>query len=83
MKAHAKTPVQAKNRSVDKTAMTTAPVTAAAPALDGRVPRRQLEKSLSLTATERLRCRWYRLRLAIAEMNYATRRVTELRVRLP
>ena len=40
--------------------------------------RRQLEKSVSWSGGERLRCLWYRLRLTIAEMNYATRRMVEL-----
>jgi hypothetical protein len=40
--------------------------------------RRQLEKSVSWSGRERLRCLWYRLRLTIAEMNYATRRMVEL-----
>ena len=39
---------------------------------------RQLEKSVSLSGRERLRSLWYRLRLTIAEMNYATRRMVEL-----
>ena len=39
---------------------------------------RQLEKSVSWSGRERLRCLWYRLRLTIAEMNYATRRMVEL-----
>ena len=42
------------------------------------VPRRQLEKSVSWSGRERLRCLWYRLRLTVAEMNYATRRMVEL-----
>ena len=42
------------------------------------VPRRQLEKSVSWSGRERLRCLWYRLRLTVAEMNYATRRAVEL-----
>ena len=42
------------------------------------VPRRHLEKTVSWTGPERLRCLWYRLRLTVAEMNYATRRVVEL-----
>ena len=42
------------------------------------VRRRQLEKSVSWSGRERLRCLWYRLRLTVAEMNYATRRMTEL-----
>jgi hypothetical protein len=42
------------------------------------IRRRQLEKSVSLTGRERLRYLWYRLRLTIAEMNYATRRMVEL-----
>ena len=39
---------------------------------------RQLEKTISLTGPERLRCLWYRLRLTVAEMNYATRRTVEI-----
>ena len=42
------------------------------------VHRRQLEKSVSWSGRERLRCLWYRLRLTVAEMNYATRRVVEV-----
>ena len=40
--------------------------------------RRHLEKSVSWSGRERLRCLWYRLRLTVAEMNYATRRIAEL-----
>ena len=53
-----------------------APVSAAVPA--GLVPRRQLEKTVSWSGRERLRCLWYRLRLTIQEMNYATRRTVEV-----
>jgi hypothetical protein len=42
------------------------------------VRRRQLEKSVSWTGRERLRFLWYRLRLTVAEMNYANRRMLEL-----
>ena len=42
------------------------------------VHRRQLEKSVSWSGRERLRGLWYRLRLTVAEMNYATRRMVEL-----
>jgi hypothetical protein len=42
------------------------------------VHKRQLEKSVSWSGRERLRCLWYRLRLTVAEMNYATRRTVEL-----
>lgn len=35
------------------------------------------------TRGERLRLLWYRLRLAVQEMNYATRRLLELQMRLP
>jgi hypothetical protein len=47
------------------------------------IHRRHLEKTVSWTARERLRCLWYRLRLTVAEMNYATRRLVELQSRLP
>ena len=36
------------------------------------------EKLVSWTCRERLRLLWYRLRLTIAEMNDATRRMVEL-----
>ena len=39
---------------------------------------RQLEKTVTWTGPERLRCLWYRLRLTVADMNYATRRVVEV-----
>jgi len=42
------------------------------------VQRRQLEKSVSWSGRERLRCLCYRLRLTVAEMNYATRRMVEV-----
>jgi hypothetical protein len=42
------------------------------------VPRRQLERSVAWSGRERFRCLWYRLRLTVAEMNYATRRMVEL-----
>ena len=48
----------------------------------GLVYRRQLEKSVSWSGRERLRCLWYRLRLTIAEMNYASRRMVELQRQL-
>ena len=59
------------------------PRTCSAPGSAGLVPRRQLEKTVAWTGLERLRCLWYRLRLTIAEMNYATRKLTEQQMRLP
>lgn len=44
---------------------------------------RQLEETVAWTGGERLRLLWYRLRLTIAEMNYATRRLVEQQMRLP
>ena len=41
------------------------------------------EELVSWTGRERLRFVWYRLRLAVSEMNYATRRMLEQRMRLP
>jgi hypothetical protein len=59
-----------------------APDTAAtatpAPGPADPVRSRQLEKSVSWSGRERLRFLWYRLRLTVAEMNYATRRMVEL-----
>jgi hypothetical protein len=55
-----------------------AAMASAAPGSADLVHRRQLEGSLSWSGRERLRCLWYRLRLTVAEMNYATRRMVEL-----
>ena len=44
----------------------------------GLADTRQLEKTVTWTGPERLRCLWYRLRLTVADMNYATRRVVEI-----
>ena len=55
-----------------------APITSPACGPADLVPRRQLEKSISWSGRERLRFLWYRLRLTIAKMNYATRRMLEL-----
>jgi hypothetical protein len=52
------------------------------PAPAGPVDRRQLEQSVSWTRGERFRFVWYRLRLTVAEMNYASRRMAELQMRL-
>ena len=41
------------------------------------------EELVSWTCRERLRLVWYRLRLTVHEMNYATRRLVELQQRLP
>ena len=49
-----------------------------APGSADLVHRRQLGKSVAWSGRERLRCLWYRLRLTVAEMNYATRRMVEL-----
>jgi hypothetical protein len=56
----------------------TASVPGPAPDPANLVHRRQLEKSVSWSGRERLRCLWYRLRLTATEMNYATRRMVEL-----
>ena len=61
----------------------TAAMASPAPGSADPVHRRQLEKSVSWSGRERLRCLWYRLRLTVAEMNYATRRMAELQARLP
>ena len=55
-------------------AATASPTAGPADLLHGR----QLERSVSWSGRERLRCLWYRLRLTVAEMNYATRRMVEL-----
>ena len=52
----------------------------AAPGSGDLVYGRQLEKSVSWSGRERLRCLWYRLRLTVAEMNYAAQRIADPRV---
>ena len=49
-----------------------------APGAADLVNQRHLEKMVCWTGSERLRCLWYRLRLTVAEMNYATRRTVEV-----
>ena len=56
----------------------TAATASPAPGSADRAHRRQLERSVSWSGRERLRCLWYRLRLTVAEMNYGTRRMVEL-----
>ena len=56
----------------------TAAMTGPDPGSADLIPRRHLEKTVSWTGPERLRCLWYRLRLTVAEMNYATRRTVEV-----
>ena len=55
-----------------------AATTGPAPGSPDLIPRRHLEKTVAWTGPERLRCLWYRLRLTVAEMNYATRRTVEV-----
>ncbi len=52
-------------------------MTTATPAPAEHIQKRQLEKSVSWTGRERLRCLWYRLRLTVQEMNNAARRIVE------
>jgi len=74
---NARTPLRSRTQRNKKT------VLAATADLGEQVQIRQLEKSVSWTGRERLWFLWYRLRLTVQEMNYATRRLTELQSRLP
>ena len=58
----------------------TAATASPAPCSADPVSRRQLKKSISWSGPERLRCLWYRLRLELADMNYASKRLVELQV---
>ena len=58
----------------------TAAAASPAPGPADLVRRRQLEKSVCWSGRERLRCLWYRLRLGLADMNYASKRLVELQV---
>ena len=77
MRATARTPRRSRTQRDEKA------ITTATPALGGHIQKRQVERSVSWTGRERLRCLWYRLRLTVQEMNYATRRLVELQSRLP
>lgn len=77
MRAKIRTPRQSTTPGSPQANMTANP--APAQQLDNR----QLEQSVSWTSRERLRCLWYRSRLTVQEMNYATRRMAELQTRLP
>jgi len=57
-----------------------AATTNSAPSAADLVHRRQLERLVSWSGRERLRFLWYRLRLTVAEMNYATRRIADPRI---
>lgn len=54
------------------------PAPARPPSSANPIKRRQLERSVSWPGRERLGLLWYRLRLTVAEMNYASRRMVEL-----
>ncbi len=72
MRTKARTVRRPRTRARAKATM--APVCAPAE----RIQKRQLERSVSWTGRERLRWLWYRLRLTVQEMNYASRRIVEL-----
>jgi hypothetical protein len=58
----------------------TPPTANLAPRSADLLHRQQLEKSVSWSGRERLRCLWYRLRLELADMNYASKRLVELQI---
>jgi hypothetical protein len=58
----------------------TGPSTSPAPSSVNPINRRRRENPVSWSGRERLRCLWCRLRLTLAEMNYAPRRMAELGV---
>ena len=58
----------------------TAAMASPAPGSADFVHRRQLEKSVAWSGRERLQCLWYRLRLELADINYAQRRLVELQI---
>jgi hypothetical protein len=60
---------------IDRTTCATPPA--------GQVRELRPEELASWTCREWLRCLWYRLRLIVQEMNYASRRMVELQTRLP
>lgn len=48
-----------------------------------QLEKRQLERAVIWTGSERLRLLWYCLRLDVQEINYAYKRVIDLQLRLP
>jgi hypothetical protein len=73
-------PTPENERPSHPSAPDTAATPSSAPGSADLVRRRQLERSVSWSGRERLRCLWYRLRLMVAEMNYATRRIADPRM---
>ena len=59
---------------------TAAAMASPAPGRADLVRRRQLEKRVAWSGRERLQCLWYRLRLELADINYANRRRVELQI---
>ena len=57
-------------------------ITSSAPGSADLAQVRHLERMGGWTRQERLRFLWYRLRLTVQEMNYASRRLVELQIRL-
>jgi hypothetical protein len=66
---------ESENRQTE-TAASATPDPVFSPAIP--IHRHALENTVSWTSGERLRWYWYRLRLTVAEMNYASRRMIEL-----
>ena len=58
----------------------TAAMASSAPGSAGLAHGRQLEKSVSWSGREQLRFLWYRLRLELADLNYASKRLVELQI---
>jgi hypothetical protein len=77
MRGPARTPRQRATPTSKPTKMTSNPARAE------RLDKRQLERSVSWTGRERLRFLWYRCRLTVQEINYASRRMVDLQMRLP
>jgi hypothetical protein len=75
---HHNHPAPDNERPGRRPALGVAAMTSRAPGPADLAQRRHLEKTVSWTGRERLRCLWYRLRLTVQEMNYATRRIVEL-----
>ena len=69
---------RARERPARRPAPGAAAITSHAADPADQIQPQHLENTVSWTGRERLRCLWYRLRLTVAEMNYATRRIVEL-----
>jgi hypothetical protein len=80
---HPNHPTPENARTDRRPAQAEAPATVPATSPTAPLQPRHWEKTGGWTRRERLRILWYRLRLTVQEMNYATLRMVEVQMGLP